>query len=58
MYVYIIYIDEPLSYNNGGSPDNVYYAQVVYQIRSPFNSWFMRFIVSKCLNALLEVSYK
>ena len=58
MYVCIIYIDQPFSHSNGGPPDNVYYAQVVYQIQSPYNSWFMKFMVAKHLNALLEVNYK
>ena len=37
-------------------PNNVYVAQIVYEVKCDGIKWLMHFMVAKCLNALLEVS--
>ena len=40
-------IDEP--------PNKCYHSQVMYEIKRPGREWLMRFLLSKDLNALIEV---
>ena len=55
LIVLTILINVPVDVNKQ-FPDNWYVAQIVYEDKGHGTKWLMRFMVAKCLNALLEVS--
>ena len=54
----IVAVDDMKPIGSSLPPDNIYFAQVVYedQSRCPHLVWLVKFMVTKHLNALLQVN--